>query len=387
VNPTFSDYDIQDVAEWRLGAAAKVPVADWRSNDLIFDESKKLASARAAGMVWGDDGLHCGLPPSRDAWDFSANQKLCNLQARLMKKFGSQLNGLSIFAAMQDARMSLSYGLAGFDGDIVVAQLSDARLTNGSLSGPNSQIVLWLGDNEYRPPAQVPDVPWEQRVGGIFWRGAISGSRFDFRGSGEPILDGFWQDSIFLTTWLKQLAAGAASDWEQHRHNYQRLIVLDRADGHPEVDVKLVDWAHGGGTSGIDFLKLTMGSDKVTDRLDRQSYFHSRSLKKFTLTLEGNDRPSSFREDLLSGSCLLLPKPKWESSAHYGLKAGEHYVELKADLSDLADKLQWCTENDAVTREIALAGQQHARKYLNPAFELKVQARMIELLKKATVLI
>lgn len=130
-----------------------------------------------------------------------------------------------------------------------------------------------------------------------------------------------------------------------------------------------------------------MGSDKVTDRLDRQSYLHSRSLKKFTLTLEGNDRPSSLREDLLGGSCLLLPKPKWESCAHYGLKAGEHYVELKAELSDLADKLQWCTENDAEAREIALAAQQHAQKYLNPAFELKVQARMIELLKKATVLI
>lgn len=381
----LSEYEIQAVADWRLGAVANMPVADWRSANLIFDEDKQLAYARAVGLAWTEFGVQIGLPPSRQAWDFSADRKLINLQNRLQNKFGTQLAGLTMFFAFQDARLRPSYRLAGPLENIVAAQLTDARPKGGMTSDPGSQIILWPGDNEYAPNDQLLNLPWNERENGLFWRGSISGSRFDFLGDGNPILSNFGHETIFLTSWLRRLGEGTASDWEQHRSNYQRLLILDRTKELEKVDLKLVDWAHGAGAIGLDYLRHAMGNHAVASRLDRESYLQKRSAKKFTLTIEGNDRPSSLREDLLSGSCLLLPKPKWEATAHYGLKAGEHYVELKADLSDIADKLQWCMDNEAEAKQIAEAAQQHARKYLNPAMERQVQARMIERLKQATV--
>lgn len=381
----LSDYAIQEVADWRLGAAANMAVADWRSSGLTFDDGRQLAHARAVGLAWTDGGLEYGLPKSCEAWDFKADRKFLNMQSRLQRKFGSQLSGLSIFFAFQDARMRASYHLADPMENMITAQLTDARLKDDLLSYRGSQIILWPGDNELAPTQSLPEIAWNDRKLGLFWRGSISGSRFDFLGNGNPIFGGFPYETIFLTSWLRKLGEGTATDWSLHEKNYQRLLVLEQTRFLDNVDVKLVDWAHGSGAIALNYLRHAKGNDAVADRLDRESYLRLKCGQKFILAIEGNDRPSSLREDLLSGSCLLLPKPKWESTAHYGLKAGVHYVELKADLSDLADKWQWCMDHEADAKWIAEAAQQHAREYLNPAVETQVQAQMIDRLRQATV--
>ena len=107
---------------------------------------------------------------------------------------------------------------------------------------------------------------------------------------------------------------------------------------------------------------------------------------KVRLAIPGNDCPTSLKSDLLSDSVVLMPRPFHENCWFYGLEPGRHYVEVRRDMSDLEEKLEWCRNNDALCREIALEGQRYAAVSFNPAVEAEVQRRVLMQISKNTVL-
>ncbi|XP_060785351.1 protein O-glucosyltransferase 2 isoform X4 [Neoarius graeffei] len=68
---------------------------------------------------------------------------------------------------------------------------------------------------------------------------------------------------------------------------------------------------------------------------------------------------------LLSGDSVVLKQDSIYYEHFYSqLKPWVHYIPIKADLSDLLEKIQWAKEHDEEAQKIAQAGQQFARTYL-----------------------
>jgi Glycosyl transferase family 90 len=84
---------------------------------------------------------------------------------------------------------------------------------------------------------------------------------------------------------------------------------------------------------------------------------------KFAIDIDGNTNAwSNFFTRLLMGCCVL----KVASAAgyrqwYYGdIEPWIHYVPVKADLSDICERIAWCRSNHAGARRIAAAGQEFA---------------------------
>ena len=50
----------------------------------------------------------------------------------------------------------------------------------------------------------------------------------------------------------------------------------------------------------------------------------------------------------------------WHQWYYGGLRAWEHYVPIKNDLSDLDEQVAWCLQNEADAREIGANGMKYA---------------------------
>lgn len=69
---------------------------------------------------------------------------------------------------------------------------------------------------------------------------------------------------------------------------------------------------------------------------------------------------------VLRSNCVPLKQESFYIQWYYaGLNPYVHYVPYLSNCSDLAEKINWLKENDAIAYEIACAGQQFAEKYLN----------------------
>lgn len=88
------------------------------------------------------------------------------------------------------------------------------------------------------------------------------------------------------------------------------------------------------------------------------------STYKYILQVDGNVAAFRLAKMMLLGSVILLvdgPFTLWYDS---GLKAYEHYVPVKADLSDLASQIEWCRKNDDKCAAIATKARLLASRLL-----------------------
>lgn len=107
-------------------------------------------------------------------------------------------------------------------------------------------------------------------------------------------------------------------------------------------------------------------ADAVRNRLSMEECLEH----KYLLSLEGNDVASGLKWMMASNSCVLMPPPSVESwFCESLLEPWKHYVPVKPDLSDLEQKVEWCQKNDKVAEEIARAGQEFARAFVDSVTE------------------
>lgn len=91
---------------------------------------------------------------------------------------------------------------------------------------------------------------------------------------------------------------------------------------------------------------------------------------KFILSLEGNDVATNLKWIMSSNSIAVMPKPKYETWFMEGTLIPDfHYVQIKDDYSDLAEKLQHYIDHPDEAQAIINNANQYTRQFLNPEQE------------------
>lgn len=87
---------------------------------------------------------------------------------------------------------------------------------------------------------------------------------------------------------------------------------------------------------------------------------------KYQLNIDGTVAAYRFPYLLLGDSLVMKQDSKYYEHFYKELKAWEHYVPLKRDLTDTVEKIKWAKENDDEARRIANSGRSKAQELLTP---------------------
>ncbi len=169
--------------------------------------------------------------------------------------------------------------------------------------------------------------PWGERSDAIVWRGVLNGpGRLDF-------------------------AADAATDPTVNA----RLRLVMRLHGVAGTDARISGlpleherWPKALG--GLGYLGEPLPQ---TDWLGR----------KFAIDIDGHANTwSNFLVRMLFGCCILKVDSQFGFRQWYydRLKPFEHFIPIRADMTDFAEKIDWARTHDREAREIAAAGQRFA---------------------------
>jgi hypothetical protein len=83
---------------------------------------------------------------------------------------------------------------------------------------------------------------------------------------------------------------------------------------------------------------------------------------RYLLDIDGSVRTwDAWAWKISSGSVVLSPDSPWETRFTRSFEAWRHYVPVASDLSDLAERLDWCNSHDAECRQIARRARRRAR--------------------------
>ena len=86
---------------------------------------------------------------------------------------------------------------------------------------------------------------------------------------------------------------------------------------------------------------------------------------KYLLDIEGNVSAYRLAFILASGSLVLKVDSQYKIWFSNLLEPWVHYVPVKNDLSDLAQQITWCKQNDKECKKIAINAQNLVKKYIN----------------------
>ena len=104
--------------------------------------------------------------------------------------------------------------------------------------------------------------------------------------------------------------------------------------------------------------------EKVAPIVDFKS-LETQGNYKYIIHVDGNVVAYRLLKSMLTRSLILRVKSDYIHWIDHLIQPGEHYIEVKSDLSDLQTKLEWCKNNDAKCKEIAHNGYIFAKHVLN----------------------
>lgn len=137
-------------------------------------------------------------------------------------------------------------------------------------------------------------------------------------------------------------------------HREPRLTFMERCFGLPGTDLGQVN--PSGGRPEL-WLRERM---TVAEQLDF----------RFIACIEGNDVATNLKWVMSSNSLPVMARPRMESWFMEGtLRAGEHYVALADDYSDLAERMEYYLSHPAEAREIIANNHERCRLFRNPRVE------------------
>jgi hypothetical protein len=191
---------------------------------------------------------------------------------------------------------------------------------------PDPVFVNSDGYAEFRGLRSV--LPWSRRRDTVLWRGSSTGI-------GEVTTDTMRADDPRL------------------RQRVRMCLILHSTTG-ADVKIRKIE----GGASPIDRDRLVRFG--LLGRKIRQAEW---GRYKFALDVDGHSNAwSNFFVRLLLGCCVLKIQSQHGFRQWYydRLKPWRHYVPVRADMSDLVEKIDWCWSHDAECAEIASVGQAFA---------------------------
>ena len=122
-----------------------------------------------------------------------------------------------------------------------------------------------------------------------------------------------------------------------------RMLFMEKYHGNPRFDTGVID--------------REARADWKTEKMSISEHLAYR----YILALEGNDVASNLKWIMSSNSLAVMPKPTYETWFMEGkLKGGYHYVEVKPDLSDIEEKMDYYSAHPDEAEAIIA----HAHEYV-----------------------
>lgn len=177
------------------------------------------------------------------------------------------------------------------------------------------------GFQEMREKVAELAVPWDKRSDELIWRGSTTGN-------------GYFTVFPHLMT---------------HPKTRQRLQMAAHAAG-TELDFRFVDPPGGHRTAAL------RARGFIGEKIPNVTWFG----RKFAIDIDGHSCTwDNFFHRLLMGCCVLKVDSAFGYRQwYYGdLRPFEHYVPIRADMSDLQEKIAWIRDHDTEARTIAENGQ------------------------------
>lgn len=191
---------------------------------------------------------------------------------------------------------------------------------------PDPMFLKSNGYARFRESGFDPTKSWWKRSDTVLWRGTTTG-------------DGLISNETMQTC---------------DETLIQRVRMCLALRGVPGVDAKIASIAQSA-EPAIDGERLAAAG--ILDRhMDAMVWLGCR----YALDVDGNSNAwSNLFTRLLLGNCVIkVASPRGYRQWYYDrLRPGVHYVGVRADMSDLVEKIEWCLANPAACLEIASAGR------------------------------
>jgi hypothetical protein len=234
---------------------------------------------------------------------------------------------------------------------VYILSLNDAQLLKKNLNEP------WFGKNllKYQPPFlpmfsysghkdyfdvplptrdeieyamkpfEVIDVPWENKMSKAVFRGSLTGC-----GTTEST-----NQRIKLASMKSELLDVGLTKSSSQNYRFE---------------------------NGVSELKTYIEPVGKLDMFTEQIKY------KFIIHVDGNVLAYRLIPSMLTGSLIIRIKSPYIHWLDSLLKDGKHFISVKEDLSDLAEKIDWCLNNDNKCKKIADTSKNFAKKVLDMNF-------------------
>ena len=149
--------------------------------------------------------------------------------------------------------------------------------------------------------------------------------------------------------------------WRGNGKQAQRQALVKRYADHPLCDV--------GQTNDHGDVRYRKPYLTMADQLKN----------KFILSIEGNDVATNLKWIMSSQSLCVMPRPTRETWFMEGrLIPGHHYVEVKADFSDLEERLRECIADPARCRAIIANANDYVRQFFDEELESLISLYVVD---------
>ena len=179
-----------------------------------------------------------------------------------------------------------------------------------------------------------------------------------------PTYDDLFDNQIgeVVTEWesKKNVAVfrGGSTGCGNTKETNQRLKLATMRS--PELDVGITQY-----TSNLKFNSTTdIGKIEKAVPVVPKLTWKQQSEHKYILHVDGNVAAYRLLKSMLTKSVILRVKSEFVHWKDSELKPNEHYVEVKSDLSNLHDQLEWCKTHDTECKLIAERAYLFAEKSL-----------------------
>jgi hypothetical protein len=179
----------------------------------------------------------------------------------------------------------------------------------------------------------VADIPFEQKKNEIVWRGASTGY-------------GFGNNIPFRPVSRQTLVEKYANDHSLRNH----------------INIGLVK-------APTDWIQYERPRLSIKELLQY----------KYILSVEGHDVATNLKWILKSNSLLFMHKPCIESwIMEEFLIPNVHYIQVRDDFSDLAQKMEWCNHHPAECKRMISNANRYIDLFLDEKTELRIQKKVLQ---------
>src|SRR5262245_28405726 len=218
---------------------------------------------------------------------------------------------------------------------VQVGDFADSVLPSLGFCAEDSRVTLipdltfWHERGYYQIREQIRRlaIPWRDRIPVAFWRGSSSGP--------PPI----HYDTFRMLPRFRLCALSLA------RQGWRQLI-----------DARLSAVVQNSDEDGDRLRELTHSLGMMAPRVPHTEFARYR----YQIDIDGNTNSWGLLIKLAMGSCILKVQSKARQWYYCGMRPWEHYIPIRADLSDLEEKVVWCRGHDGDAQHIAETAKRFA---------------------------